>query len=266
MSDADIARIGELLARFNAGDEGAIRDLISPRFFEYTPEDDEPDAAAVWSGYLAQFRAAAPDLELQLVDLKDGADGSLHGTGVISGTWTGELWNAPPSGRSYRFELPVRIKPVGDRYAVNIDLEAPAALAILREMGLVNAADQMHLPPPHPVIIDDFMIKVMFTGQVEDKPCRHLQEVQVTSTTAETCDDCEPGEIWPALRLCLACGHVGCCDTSVHKHAKSHWEQTGHPLMRSIRMDEGWMWCYEDNAAFQKRRLEQIEARLSEGA
>jgi uncharacterized UBP type Zn finger protein len=55
--------------------------------------------------------------------------------------------------------------------------------------------------------------------------------------------------------MCLICGHVGCCDTSKNKHAFQHFEKTGHPLMRSIRMDEGWVWCYEDNAFFEKSIL-----------
>ena len=45
----------------------------------------------------------------------------------------------------------------------------------------------MHLPAPHPVVIDDFLIKLLFTGQVEDKPCPHLADVAVTHTDADTC-------------------------------------------------------------------------------
>ena len=122
----------------------------------------------------------------------------------------------------------------------------------------------MHLPSPNPVVLDDFLVKLLFTGQVADKACSHLTDIRVVHPDATTCDDCTPDDIWPALRMCLTCGHVGCCDTATHKHAKSHWEETGHPLMRSIRMDEGWAWCYADNAMFQKRTLRGIAAELGQ--
>jgi CPA2 family monovalent cation:H+ antiporter-2 len=87
--------------------------------------------------------------------------------------------------------------------------------------------------------------------------CPHLADIVVTEPTVDVCAQCvESGDVWPALRMCLVCGNVGCCDTSKNRHAQAHYEETGHPLMRSIRMDEGWMWCYEDNAFFEKRTFE----------
>ena len=262
MSEAQVQRVRLLLSRWGDGEAGVIEELIAPQFFTYVPAADEPSAIDVWKGFASEFKAASPDLRVDIPDLADADDGLLAGEAVVSGTWIGELWGAAPSGEHYTFRLPVTIRPIDDRFAIKIDVDAPGALGILRELQLVNPPDQMHLPPPHPVVIPDFLVKVLFTGQVADKPCPHLDEIQVTRSAASTCDDCGPDEIWPALRMCLACGHVGCCDTSTHKHAKAHWEQTGHPLMRSIRMDEGWMWCYEDNAAFEKRTLDRIQAEL----
>jgi uncharacterized UBP type Zn finger protein len=46
--------------------------------------------------------------------------------------------------------------------------------------------------------------------------------------------------------MCLTCGHVGCCDSSPHRHASEHFQQTGHPLMRSVEPGENWRWCYID--------------------
>jgi hypothetical protein len=160
----------------------------------------------------------------------------------------------------------VRIRPIEERFAFEAVLDTPGALAILRRLGLVNPPDQMHLPPPHPVVLDDFLLKLLFTGQVADRECAHLADVRVTRTDATVCEECGPDDIWPALRMCLICGHVGCCDTSSAKHAKAHWEATGHPLIRSIRLDEGWIWCYEDNAVFQRRMLDRIAARLDGAA
>ena len=48
------------------------------------------------------------------------------------------------------------------------------------------------------------------------------------------------------LRSCAECGNVGCCDSSVGKHAEAHFHDTGHPVMRSIEPGEAWLWCYVD--------------------
>ncbi len=54
------------------------------------------------------------------------------------------------------------------------------------------------------------------------------------------------GDTWVHLRLCLICGHVGCCDSSKNKHATKHFHKTKHPLIRSIEPGESWIWCYVD--------------------
>lgn len=63
------------------------------------------------------------------------------------------------------------------------------------------------------------------------------------------CPDClalgEHG--WVALRMCVRCGHVGCCDSSPHRHATAHFRATRHPVIRSIELDETWRWCYVDS-------------------
>jgi uncharacterized UBP type Zn finger protein len=78
--------------------------------------------------------------------------------------------------------------------------------------------------------------------------CVHLDEVQhVTPRTPAGCEEClAAGGRWVHLRLCLSCGHVGCCDSSPNKHASKHFAATGHPLMRSLERGEDWAWCYVD--------------------
>jgi len=49
------------------------------------------------------------------------------------------------------------------------------------------------------------------------------------------------------LRLCLTCGHVGCCDDSKNKHATRHYHKTQHPIIQSLEPGEHWWWCYPDN-------------------
>ncbi len=264
MSDPRIIRIGTLLERFSDGDLDAVDELVAPEFFSYVPGSDEPSATQVYRGFAAQLKTAAPDLRVDVPDLAAGLDDVLAGEATLSGTWSRELWGVPPTGQYYEFHIPLRVRRIGEGFAFEVGLDTPGALIILRSLGLVNPPDQMHLPPPHPVVLDDFLVKVLFTGQVGDKDCAHLADVAVVGIGALTCDDCGLDEIWPALRMCLSCGHVGCCDTSTNKHAKAHWEASGHPLIRSLRMDEGWIWCYEDNAVFQKRTLERLAAELGE--
>ncbi len=84
--------------------------------------------------------------------------------------------------------------------------------------------------------------------QLPNSPCEHLAEspFQVAPTSLD-CPECTAEGTQPVhLRMCLACGHVGCCDSSVGMHATRHFEQTGHPTMRSIEPGESWRWCYLD--------------------
>lgn len=62
---------------------------------------------------------------------------------------------------------------------------------------------------------------------------------------SEGCEEClRMGSDWVHLRLCLECGHVGCCDNSPNKHATKHFHATSHPVIRSYEPGEEWAWCY----------------------
>ena len=77
--------------------------------------------------------------------------------------------------------------------------------------------------------------------------CEHLDTIQVTKTAKHACEECvKMGDSWVHLRLCLTCGHVGCCDSSKNKHATKHFHREKHPLVRSIEPGERWIWCYVD--------------------
>jgi len=79
------------------------------------------------------------------------------------------------------------------------------------------------------------------------KKCTHLDTIKTTETDIRVCQECvKLGDRWVHLRLCLECGHVGCCDSSKNKHATKHFHKVKHPLMRSIEPGETWMWCYVD--------------------
>jgi len=83
--------------------------------------------------------------------------------------------------------------------------------------------------------------------------CRHLAQVRnVTPKTPNGCEEClQAGDQWVHLRLCLECGHVGCCDDSPNRHATKHFHKTKHPIMRSFEPGEDWGWCYVDELDFQ---------------
>jgi CPA1 family monovalent cation:H+ antiporter len=79
--------------------------------------------------------------------------------------------------------------------------------------------------------------------------CEHLRDAPrvVTARTPQGCEEClRDGTTWVHLRLCLTCGHVGCCDSSVGRHATGHFHETQHPVMRSIEPGEAWRWCFVD--------------------
>ena len=77
--------------------------------------------------------------------------------------------------------------------------------------------------------------------------CTHLDMIKVVTPSARGCEEClKTGDTWVHLRLCLTCGHVGCCDASKNKHARKHWAAAGHPLIQSLERGEDWRWCFID--------------------
>ena len=82
--------------------------------------------------------------------------------------------------------------------------------------------------------------------------CTHLSEAANVTPSGNGCVEClAAGARWVHLRLCMTCGHVGCCDSSPNKHATAHYRTAGHPLVESYEPGEDWWWCYQDNVAFE---------------
>ena len=77
--------------------------------------------------------------------------------------------------------------------------------------------------------------------------CTHLTQIQDVTPSARGCEEClATGDTWVNLRLCLTCGHVGCCDSSKNKHATQHFRAAGHPVIQSFEPGQRWRWCYLD--------------------
>ena len=86
--------------------------------------------------------------------------------------------------------------------------------------------------------------------------CDHLDSLATVDPSSPGCEDCVAAgqSNWVHLRMCRACGHVGCCNNSPGKHATGHFEETGHPVIQSYEPGQDWLWCYVD-----KRYLEPTE-------
>ena len=88
------------------------------------------------------------------------------------------------------------------------------------------------------------------TPRMISEACGHLDEALSRpdpDPQSWQCLDClAEGTIPVHLRMCMTCGHVGCCDSSVGLHSTRHHQETQHPVMRSFESGERWCWCYVD--------------------
>ena len=102
------------------------------------------------------------------------------------------------------------------------------------------------------------------TGLPSDS-CAHLTTAEArhaVKPSGHGCVEClKSGSVWVHLRLCLSCGHVGCCDNSPNRHATKHFHGTGHPVIRSFEPGEDWGYCYPDELF-----VEELPARPGEAA
>ncbi|HXJ33146.1 MAG TPA: MFS transporter [Candidatus Eisenbacteria bacterium] len=93
------------------------------------------------------------------------------------------------------------------------------------------------------------LIQVVAPAGADDATaaCGHLDQIRELPVGELSCPEClARGDAWVHLRLCLTCGHVGCCDSSKNRHASAHFWATRHPIVRSLEPGEDWRWCYVD--------------------
>ncbi|HEY0100773.1 MAG TPA: NAD-binding protein, partial [Pyrinomonadaceae bacterium] len=77
--------------------------------------------------------------------------------------------------------------------------------------------------------------------------CAHLGMARAVRPRARGCEEClQMGDTWVHLRVCMTCGHVGCCDSSKNRHASKHYPATDHPIIKSLERGEDWAWCFAD--------------------
>ena len=96
----------------------------------------------------------------------------------------------------------------------------------------------------------DGIRRVVFQGSPKKRDCLHLDQIAFPDPVEPVCPQCrDSDQSWVHVRMCLICGHAGCCDsTKPQLHARRHYEETGHALIRSVEPGEDWAWCYEDRA------------------
>jgi uncharacterized UBP type Zn finger protein len=88
---------------------------------------------------------------------------------------------------------------------------------------------------------------VSMSAMPETQVCSHLDMIKPVRPRATGCEECLlTGSQWVHLRLCLTCGHVGCCDQSPGRHASKHAHTVGHPIIQSFEPGEDWIWCFVD--------------------
>jgi predicted ester cyclase len=251
--------IHRFASAFNKGQLEIIDRLICRDFYNYVPVAGEESAPDVFRGLAGDLLTAFPDLKVDVSDFVEDGE-TLTFRLAVSGNHGDVLWGAPASGNHITWISTVTARFAGGKFAFSWqDLRLPDLMGTLREIGMVPPPEEMDKPPKHPITIPEFILKLIFTGQVAEKECSHLDMIQVIEPDTDVCRDCVAlGDVWPALRMCLICGTIGCCDTSKNKHMKQHYEKTGHPIFRSTRLQEGWVWCYEDDAFFSKRILERF--------
>ena len=97
--------------------------------------------------------------------------------------------------------------------------------------------------------VADEVRRIVFQRSFAHRHCAHASTAWTGPAPAPACAACGTDKSrWVHLRMCLACGAVGCCDSSAARHARAHFEETGHPVIRSIEPGELWAWCYIDRA------------------
>jgi phosphoenolpyruvate-protein phosphotransferase len=121
----------------------------------------------------------------------------------------------------------------------------------LLEMGFRSLSIAPSLIPTTKALIRTIRVDAATLGARGEggtMTCEHAANVQpVPPRTPTGCEEClKSGTTWVHLRLCLTCGHVGCCDDSPGQHATRHAHATSHPVIASYEPGERWAWCYAD--------------------
>jgi monovalent cation/hydrogen antiporter len=200
------------------------------------------DAARAGSARLEEIRT--PDDPPEVIEqLHSRTNKRTNSAWERLGRPVGEL--EPPSAAYRRLRMQMlqaergRILEIRDAGLIDDDVLRTALSAVDFEESLLDRIAE----------VDTRVDNELLAPPQQEGECEHLRaapRVAVPQTPGE-CPECvRDGTTWVHLRLCLACGHVGCCESSIGNHAAKHFADADHPVMRSIEPGEAWRWCYID--------------------
>jgi EmrB/QacA subfamily drug resistance transporter len=143
--------------------------------------------------------------------------------------------------------------PAGASPTERLAIEEAAAQALVtsfRRTDLLAALLAVAAALMAALLIEPVPSRAQAADGVRLVTCAHLELVLDPAPRTQGCEEClKLGERWVHLRMCLTCGHVGCCDSSRRRHATAHFWATQHPLVTSLEPGENWRWCYLDDVA-----------------
>lgn len=105
----------------------------------------------------------------------------------------------------------------------------------------------MNTPSGRKIPTGEALRKQIWSRGREAKECTHRDQIREVVPASEGCEEClATGDTWVHLRLCMTCGHVGCCNDSKNKHASKHYQAMDHPIVKPLDTGEDWLWCFAD--------------------
>ncbi len=135
------------------------------------------------------------------------------------------------------------LSEAGADHVVDPDASAERAL-------LASLLTPLGLPGPHAEesIADTTKVFDVDADVFDGNGCSHSSSRVPVLPRTSGCEECEmSGQQWVHLRVCLTCGHVGCCDSSPNRHSRAHFQQHAHPVIASSERDESWAYCFVDD-------------------
>lgn len=238
------------------------------RTYEVSPEEMQRHEDAIRSGGYASLRATdrprAPIVECDLgpdcldhraITVREGSAAAGRSLASLDlprryaispRAWgRGGRWIDDPAGET--------VLRAGDELALSGTGAAFAEAAPLFRVGGDGGGDEAARAGPggarQEVAMGKIDTETVVTHEIapDAAGCAHAAQIRPVVPSAPGCEEClASGSRWVHLRLCMSCGHVGCCDDSPNRHATAHHRGTGHPIFKSLEPGEGWAWCYVD--------------------
>ena len=191
--------------------------------------DDEPEAAARIAGVA---RALNPEAKV-----------------VVRTRYHSDTGDAKAAGATYVVSDETEgTATLSEKLLIHYDVapeQIEELLYALRTPAVAHAGETRPRPRSARTVVDT---ERLVDPEFDPDACEHVAGTHAVVPSAPGCEEClRDGTQWVHLRLCMECGHVGCCDSSPNRHSRRHWEATGHPIIRSAEPDERWGHCFPDD-------------------